>query len=103
MEERSELREPGRDILRLKIADSQPVAGRECRTSTPPDADRYVTYTFLVRTAAAPYSTSYRATYPPAAALTTAPATRHSGSETPPQEEMARRASAVRLAPATMM
>ena len=42
MEERSELREPGRDILRLKIADSQPVAGRECRTSTPPD--RYVTY-----------------------------------------------------------
>ena len=45
MEERSELREPGRDILRLKIADSQPVAGRECRTSTPPD--RYVTYTFF--------------------------------------------------------
>ena len=100
MEERSELREPGRDILRLKIAESQPVAGRECRTSTPPD--RYVTYTFF-GAAAAPYCTAYLATYPPAAALTTAPATRHSGSETPPQEEMARRASAVRLAPATMM
>ena len=50
MEERSELREPGRDILRLKIADSQPVAGRECRTSTPPD--RYVTYTFFGAAAA---------------------------------------------------
>ena len=27
MEERSELREPGRDILRLKIAESQPAGG----------------------------------------------------------------------------